>query len=171
MLISPDYKAQNVAYHAECKAFGGKAEKRLKEALSLIREYRPATVLDYGCGKGGLVKALKGQIKVWGYDPCVEEFSSLPEPADLLICYEGPEHYEEEFIDDTFSYMASLTNHVAWITMALRESKDILPDGRNAHITVHDSAWWLEKMKPHFKRIEVYALTENDVLSVLCFTR
>jgi SAM-dependent methyltransferase len=171
MLISDHYRAQNIAFHAQSLAFGGKAQKRMKNVLPLVERFQPGTILDYGCGKGGLVRALQEKgLSVQGYDPCVSEFDIPPSPADLVVCYEGPEHFEEEFIDDTFAYISSLTKHVAWIAMAMRESAEILPDGTNAHVTVKYSQWWLDRMTPHFKSVEVQSLVEGKVMVVLCFT-
>ena len=43
----------------------------------LINYLQAKSVLDYGCGKGGLVRAIAEKfpdIKVCGYDPAVKEF-------------------------------------------------------------------------------------------------
>ncbi len=44
------------------------------------------SVLDYGCGKGGLVAALRARgLEAFGYDPAVPEWRAEPDPADLVV--------------------------------------------------------------------------------------
>lgn len=169
MLITEAYRAKNAALHQSNGGFGGKAQKRLSAARILMRQYECSTVLDYGCGKGGLVRALFAEgFDVQGYDPCVPEFNFEPFPADFVVCYEGPEHWEEDCVDAVLAHVASLTRKAAWICTALRKGGDIFEDGTNAHVCIHDADWWLDKFSQHFQVTEIRSHKEGDVLDVVC---
>ena len=170
MLITEEYRQKNIALHAEKLAnFGGKAEKRFDAVKGFLEEYKCRTVLDYGCGKGGLVRALrKDGIEARGYDPCFEPYMAEPRPAEFVVCYEGPEHWEEECVDDVLAHVASLTNKAAWVVTALRESGDKFADGSNAHVCIHDGDWWLEKFRQHFPVVKIRLHREPKVLDVIC---
>lgn len=171
MLISDAYREQNAMLHVSSRIYGGVAEKRLRKCLDILHDTGARSVLDYGCGKGGLVTALRGrQIEVRGYDPAVEEFRIQPLPADLVVCFEGPEHFEPDCVDECLKHIRSLTIKAAWIVTALRHGGDWLPDGRNAHVCVNDADWWLAKFAEHFKRTEIRARRDGDILDVLCLT-
>lgn len=57
----------------------GTSNIMLLEEISLIIDFlKPKIVLDYGCGKNLLCKALQVRyphIKFYGYDPAIEEYS------------------------------------------------------------------------------------------------
>lgn len=171
MLITEEYRKKNEALHKSSGGFGGKAQKRAKATIEFIAKTGSTTVLDYGCGKGGLVHELRKQgFDTQGYDPAIEEFQAMPSPADFVVFYEGPEHIEEKCVDAVLEHVASLTKKAAWIVTALRTGGDIFEDGTNAHVTVKDGDWWLERFRKHFN-VEVRANRKNDILDVLCFTR
>ena len=93
--ISKAQQDLNKELHSDRSDFGnrdnaGGVAKRLPEALAyMIKNDWCNSFLDYGCGKGGLVKRLFKYRElngiVQGYDPAVDEFSQYPQkPVDIL---------------------------------------------------------------------------------------
>jgi hypothetical protein len=65
----------------------------------------------------------------------------------LVVCTDVMEHVEEQFVVPTLRYIASLTNKVAFFSIALLPARQILPNGVNAHITVKPIDWWVSIFK------------------------
>jgi hypothetical protein len=61
--------------------------------------------------------------------------------VDLLINIDVLEHIPEEDLDEVVGHMASLCRN-AIIVIDTRPAKRILPDGKNAHCTLHTHKWW-----------------------------
>lgn len=145
-LISPNYRALLEQLHAEHPQWGyGHEDKHLQKVLELA----PASVLDYGCGKGRLVKTLRALgIRADGYDPAVPEWREAPkEPIySLVTCLDVLEHVEEEFVPDVMAELARLGLRVL-ADIHLGEAVKHLPDGRNAHITIKPATWWLVQVE------------------------
>lgn len=171
MLISDDYRDQNALRHKQVAAYGGtvKGATRAVPCKQIMRDTGSITVLDYGCGKGGLVIQLRNEgAQIHGYDPAVEEFSGEPQPADLIVCFEGPEHFEPECVEACLAHIRKLTCIAAWLVTALNPSKEILPDGRNAHACIQPAEWWIDQFSKHFPIVKTRACTDK-ALEVLCF--
>lgn len=154
--------------HAETDAFTGiGCYKHRRELRTLVQQHQAKSLLDYGCGKGkqftpGGAKTLLSKLKVYaeswqealgvdllhGYDPAVPSFAIRPsERFDGVYCCDVLEHIAEPDIpwvlDDIFSYAQTFV----FLTVATLPAKKNLPDGRNAHVTIKDKAWWLEKVE------------------------
>jgi len=115
--------------------------------IEIAKEYDVKTILDYGCGKGSLVKLLSKEFEVYGYDPYVEEFSLLPvHKVDMVVSTDFLEHIEEKDIGQTIAYFEMLQPKVQFHAVSNRKAAQILPDGSNAHYTVRDSDWWEKKL-------------------------
>ena len=59
--ISEEYARQLAQLHDEKASFGD--AKGLKAIEKWIKQFKPESILDYGCGKGGVVLALKEAIQ------------------------------------------------------------------------------------------------------------
>ena len=163
MLISEDYREQNRLLHENNAGYGIKGEKRAEEVSRLI-EYRkglggvePVTVLDYGCGKQTLHKAIHRDMNgtltnvTWqDYDPCVEGLDSEPMPADIVICTDVLEHIEPECIDEVLADIKRLTQHSFLATICTEAALKTLPDGRNTHVLIQPEEWWRPKLSSLF---------------------
>ena len=114
------------------------------ELFPIVAEFinflSPKSILDYGCGKGNLVKALAQKypdIKVYGYDPAIEEFSRLPaEKVDFIINTDVLEHIPEDELPETLAQISALSQNV-FFHLHHGKASFILPNGENAHCTVY----------------------------------
>lgn len=134
----------------------GKPDKWLKFCLGLKKKHGAKSFLDYGCGKGGLLKSLEHKLEVQGYDPCVPEYNKEPGKADIVFCADVLEHVEEDKIDNVLRHVESLTKKVCFMHIATKESNKTLPDGRNTHILIKPYEWWKNKLETCFPGCEVY---------------
>lgn len=141
-------------------------------ALSCIIDYlSPKSILDYGCGKGGLVAALEDRypnIDVYGYDPAVERFSSMPvEKADLVVCTDVLEHIPEEELPETIERIASISMNAFF---HLHHGKAIfyLESGENAHCTIWTQEQYRELFSKYFQ--ETFFLPGCFHINSVCVT-
>jgi cyclopropane fatty-acyl-phospholipid synthase-like methyltransferase len=148
-LIDKEYQKQLAELHKSDKKFnhGAKAYKIVEE---FIAEYKPTTLLDFGCGKGGLIATiseLHPDISVAGYDPGNPEFSQLPtKPFDVVISTDAIEHIEPAYLEETLKAIGKLMTRCGCFRIACYPAKKNLPDGRNAHLIVKTPDWWREKL-------------------------
>lgn len=151
-LIDKTYQEQLAQLHKSDKKFnhGAKAYKIVEK---FIEEYRPTTLLDFGCGKGGLIATiaeLHPEITVAGYDPGNEEFRRLPKrPVDVVISTDAIEHIEPEHLVETLKTIGALMTRCGCFRIACYPAKKNLPDGRNAHLIVKSPEWWREQLIAH----------------------
>jgi SAM-dependent methyltransferase len=116
------------------------------------------TILDYGCGKAnqyhkenihndyffGIMPSL--------YDPAVKEYSKLPqETFDAVISTDVLEHIEEDDLDKVLKQIYSKADKFVYLGICNSPAHAILPDGRNAHVTLQSFDWWVDKIVPHAK--------------------
>ncbi len=148
MLISDSYKQQNTKLHQTESDYGKSSGKWVEIVVRLASQYDCADILDYGCGKGLLRKGIGEKVKE--YDPCIEGKSDKY-PCDMLVCTDVMEHIEPELLDDVLDDLQANTKKLAFITVSTRLAKKILDDGRNAHLIVEKSDWWLPKFMTRFK--------------------
>jgi Methyltransferase domain len=142
---------QYARLHAS-EAYGNTSVKNLRFLKPEIQLLRPRSIIDYGCGQSRLLEllGLERSVKLARYDPAIPEFSEKPnEVFDLLVNIDVLEHIEEDDLDSVLAEMRSICRD-AIIIVDTRPAKKILPDGRNAHATVRQHAWWREKISTHF---------------------
>ena len=125
-----------------------------------VEQYRPDSILDYGCAKGHLIQQLRkdfANIKtIDGYDPGVPEFDCISQAQyDCLISNDVIEHFEPEFLDQSLMHMNTLFTRAAWLIIACYPAKKNLPDGRNAHLIIESSDWWRQRVAQCFTNCRV----------------
>jgi len=142
--ISEEYILQLSQLHDKKASFGD--AKGLKHTEKWIRKYNPESVIDYGCGKGGVTLALQEaypNLRVQGYDPGNPSFNTVPEGTfDMLVSTDVLEHIEPVFLENVLRHMDGLFTKVAFFIIATSPAKKFLPDGRNAHLIVENPGWW-----------------------------
>lgn len=164
--ISDSYRELLTKAHAEDANWGTSASRRVGDVLALAAELKAPDVLDYGCGKGVLVKALaENGVSARGYDPAMPEFKEPPKPAGLVTCIDVLEHVEPEHLDAVLAELRGLAP-VAYLVIALFPARKILPDGRNAHLIIQPAAWWLVALESVWKRVAVRALSASWLVVV-----
>ena len=128
-----------------------------------ILAFKPESVLDYGCGKGGLVEYLRSNgIHAEGYDPYVYEWRNKPKRQDMLVSTDFLEHIPEEGLSDVFSDMRSYHPRLMYHVISNRKASQILPDGTNAHATIEDSDWWMARLYNEFPNYHVEQIEHNE---------
>lgn len=174
ILITNDYLLLNKKLHEENKDYGANGAKWTKHVANLIQVTKVKTILDYGCGKGSLYFTLKDMVKEYqNYDPCIEEFSKSPHPAELVICTDVMEHVEPEFTDAVIMDIQKNCQNIVFFNVALQPAVKTLPDGRNTHINLHPINWWVRKFINYFGVLEIGLVStqgENKGYESFCFT-
>lgn len=169
---SPRYRALIEQYrcmHTEGERFLGIPPERTFPGQSLfaqagrikdmILHHGARSILDYGAGKGMQYQPMTVRIEsigewpsvqtFWGvneircYDPCYQPFNALPDGKfDGVISTDVLEHCPEEdipwIIDEIFGY----ANRFVFANVACYPAKKRLPNGENAHCTIHPPEWW-----------------------------
>ncbi len=137
--------------HAQ-QAYGNTSGKNVPYVRPWLRQLRPRTVLDYGCGQSDLEKdfvpvGVKTFVK---YDPAIPHLSEKPHGTfDCLLCTDVLEHIEERDLPAVIGEIRRYAPHAVLIvdTVLARQK---LPDGRNAHVTVKSKKWWQAEFQKHY---------------------
>ncbi len=145
-LLSPEYRAQLLLMHEQNPKWGGAGRIHVEGVKEFAAEIGAKSVLDYGCGRGLLTTEDVG-LPVARYDPGMPEWSALPGPADLVVCTDVIEHSEPDKLDTMLDHLWKLARKGLYLKIACSESYEILPDGRNAHLTVHPIKWWMSRLQ------------------------
>ena len=144
-LISDKYQKDLEHAHETRADFGKNSSQWAEPVMQLCIAMQTNDVLDYGCGKGELNLHLPFAVKC--YDPAIPKYATAPEPADIVVCTDVMEHVEPEHLDAVLDHMKSLTKSVLLLHISTVLAAKHFPDGRNYHLTVEDSAWWMKKLK------------------------
>ena len=148
--ISEAYRQLNAELHEKNPQYGIQGKKYASEIRQLAAAEEAEFILDYGCGKQRLRDALEPDWKVVGYDPCIPGLDASPEPADVVACTDVLEHIEPEYIYLVMQDIRRVTKKAAFFVIDTVEAEKHLPDGRNAHILLRDSQWWLALCMKYF---------------------
>ena len=155
--ISKEQATLNRALHESDETFGSRPDaggltSNLVPAISLMHKLGMCrSILDYGTGKGRLVKHLRSKlpnnILVNGFDPAVDRWLQKPSHSfDILTCLDVLEHVEPESIDAVFSDIKALTNNFCFLIIDLQPAIKRLSDGRNAHVLLAPCDWWISRV-------------------------
>lgn len=163
--ISDEYAKQNQELHATCNHYGCKSHRHLPNVFSLMVKHKCLSMLDYGCGKGALVRKFQSDLpeyRVQGYDPGHPDYLADPFPADMLVCTDVLEHIEPECLEHVLKEIRTLSRKVVFFVIALRlDSSKLLPDGSNPHKIVQSVDDWIADMCQAWGRRN-FELTVHD---------
>ena len=143
MSYSDSYKNTLRELH-QSKAFGNKSGIP-QEVIDCIEKYQVKSFLDFGCGKGYFLQALKEKypdIEIFGFDPANENFQKLPDSVDMIYSSDVFEHIEPENLEETVLDLKSRCKKVMYHLIACHPAKRIMNDGRNAHLIIQPPDWW-----------------------------
>lgn len=145
-LASPTYRAS--LRHAHATTHWGKGGHYWAPHLKALADtYGCGEVLDYGCGSGTLKPALAEiGVKCLEYDPGVPGKDVMPKLADIVASTDVFEHIEPELVDNVLAHTYRLARKVGFFAIAKQPAKKILDDGRNAHLSCHETKWWIEAL-------------------------
>jgi len=147
--INPDYQSQIQHMHESGKFNNG--AKQVKLVRPFLEQYKPRTLLDYGCGKGALIEQISleypGTI-CQGYDPGSPQFWDMPSGTfDAVISTDALEHIEPEYLSATLKLMFGKMERCGFFRIACHPAKKYLPDGRNCHLIVESPDWWRQQVQ------------------------
>lgn len=120
-----------------------------------------STILDYGCGSNSLANTCK-DLDIRSYDPGIPEFAEMPIPADLVVCIDVLEHVEPESIHNVIRHIAELAQIGIYLHIATKPAKQILPDGRNAHLIIEGLEQWTDKLATISDRWKIRDVMEGS---------
>lgn len=139
----------------------------------LAKRLGAVDVLDYGSSTGSTMKAVKEHlwlpptVEDYCYDPFVEEFSAEPAPADFVICTDVLEHVEPECTHAVLDHLASLTKRIIFLSISMAPAGKVLDDGRNAHINIRTSEFWIREITRRFITSEAKISSDGATLLVV----
>lgn len=152
-LISAEYRDLNARLHKDNLAYGvggGRyADTVIKLATTLQKQTEFVSVLDFGCGKGYLAKALPFPIAE--YDPAVPGKEESPRPADLVCCFDVLEHVEPDKIMFVLNELKRCVRRVGYFTIHMGPASKCYANGENAHLLQRGQSWWRKKLKKFFQ--------------------
>lgn len=139
----------------------------------LAKRHGAVTILDYGSASGKTMNAVRENMWLpptvtdFRYDPFVPEFSAEPSPADFVICTDVLEHVEPNCTKAVLDHIQSLTKRMVFFSISMVPARKVLSDGRNAHINLRDTEFWLKEIKKRFITSEVKVSNGGESLLVI----
>lgn len=166
MVISETYRELNRQLHHSTAHYGAMSDKWAGLVRKLYTDHECKSVLDYGCGKGSLGKALS-DLPISGYDPAVPGLDSLADPADLVVCTDVMEHIEPEYLDAVLDDLERVTKVLLFVVVSTIPAIKKLPDGRNAHLIQQPGKWWVDKFWARWEMVNFKVNHEGEFMVLL----
>lgn len=129
--------------------------------MELIIRDKHTTILDFGCGKGQLIRQLVNNLKnietndtmrwIYGYDPAMPAYEILPNHTfDLVIANDVFEHFDPKEVDEELKLINHLSTRGIFANISCRAAVHHLPNGQNCHTTLMKPDEWLALMNRLF---------------------
>jgi hypothetical protein len=129
----------------EQPGWGASGYSHADEVRRWAQKIEARSAIDYGCGRGTLAPVVP-ELSWQEYDPGMRGFDVLPEPADLVVCTDVLEHVEPGCLTSVLTHLRLLARRGMYINIGLGRAKEVLPDGRNAHLIQEGEAWWRQTL-------------------------
>ncbi len=153
--------------HFHSAAIYGTGGKHFPYVLPHILSIKADSLIDYGAGRSEIavwIAKKAGMKRVARFDPAVPGIDKIPEEKfDIVTSFDVLEHIPEEELDDVLREMSSVGKHALFV-IDIAPAKAILSDGRNAHVCLHEEAWWQQRLIQFFPDI-------RPLLLGVCFLR
>lgn len=155
-LISNEYRKQQEQLHLD-PFYGTSSIAYAKLVANVVNQNQVDRLLDYGAGKGNLLKTLQKEglleapLSVQHYDPAIPKWAEDPEPTEMVACIDVLEHIEPHLLENVLDDLLRVTQRIGFFTVATEPAVKLLPDGRNAHLTVEGPEFWLPKFMERFE--------------------
>lgn len=144
-------------------------ELHLATVAKVVQVLKPASILDYGCGRSDLVAHfwLDGKRRLGRYDPAIPAFKRMPEGQfDLVFCCDVMEHIPMAYVDKVLGQIRNCGDK-ALFTISLKLARAKLPDGRNAHVTLLNRKEWKRWIGDVFGSANFLPSNSEDEIVVL----
>lgn len=161
MLISSDYLKINKQLHSDKALYGTTGCQYADVVERVAQGLGTRDILDYGCGKRTLEWRLGYRIR--NYDPAIAGLDAEPQQADIVVCTDVLEHVEPQCLEEVIHKLCGLAKLVAIIVVHTEAAHKHLPDGRNAHLTIQDAAWWRDLLSRYFVLQEIWKPRDSAV--------
>lgn len=153
--MKTDYAAAYGQLHAKGKYFPGNSIGPYVDSIAaLVEQHNPASLLDYGCGRG--LQYLKRRVhERWGgllphcYDIGVNGLNEKPEGQfGGVICTDMMEHIDTPDVPAILSELLGFVEPGGFLFLGIscRPTKKKLPDGRDVHLTIQPPSWWIDQI-------------------------
>jgi hypothetical protein len=81
------------------------------------------------------------------FDPAYEPYEKLPTGTfDGVLCTDVLEHCPEEDIDWIIEELFGFAEKLVFCTIACYPARKRLPSGENAHVTLKNPGWWIDRI-------------------------
>lgn len=153
-VISEAHRALNRQLHADEIAYGVGSMKHVDTVQKLAASVTAASILDYGCGKGYLAKALP--MPIWEYDPAVPGKDEEPRPADLVVCTDVLEHVEPDTLQAVLADLGRCVRKLGYFIIHTGAARKTYANGQNTHLIQEGRAWWEPRLAAHFTVAKIF---------------
>jgi hypothetical protein len=147
-LISDEARELNARLHKETLSFGVGGGKHADTVQKLSKALSTTSILDYGCGKSYLAKALP--FPIWEYDPAIPGKDESPRPADIVVCTDVLEHVEDGKVQYVLGDLRRCVKRCGYFVIHMGPAQKTYADGRNTHLTQRSQTWWEAKLAKFF---------------------
>ena len=168
-LYSEEYRRQLIEMHAKT-GWGNGGHKRVEAVNRLAVDHQATSILDYGCGKGALKTTLVEKYNwpasaIHEYDPGIPGKHVRPAPADVVACTDVLEHIEPDCLTAVIENLFNVTKKVAYILIVKQLAGKTLPDGRNTHLIVEPTMWWMGRLcDVPWRRVDIISDDEKTLI-------
>lgn len=166
-LISDEYRQLQAELHKN-KDYGVASVHFAPIVSRVCNQYGVQELLDYGAGKGRLMASLTVDhpMRIQCYDPAIPKWADAPEPSEMVACIDVLEHIEPQKLENVLDDLKRVTKRIGLFTVATVPATKSLADGRNAHLIVEPSQWWLPKILERWE-LHVFQKTADGFLVVV----
>lgn len=166
MLISSEYREKQRKLHELKPNYGTCGAEYAQQVLELCNRLNTRDVLDYGCGKRELEKALGWEIR--NYDPALPGLDADPEPAMVVACTDVLEHIEPDCLDEVLQHIRSKIKPggIGVLSVCTVPAHKHFPDGTNLHLIIQPMKWWVLRLYQHFNILQFNNLDPNGFFVV-----
>jgi 2-polyprenyl-3-methyl-5-hydroxy-6-metoxy-1,4-benzoquinol methylase len=156
----PDYHDHVAAYMEmhSTRFYGASAtELYLDLVLQIVKEFKPKSILDFGCGRSDMVAHFwrDGERRIARYDPAIPLYKVIPEGEfDLLLCLDVMEHIPISGVDRVLTDMRAKSD-TAVFAISTKLARAKLPDGRNSHVTLLTNNEWINWISDYWGGVKL----------------